>query len=92
MQLPIASLKTAIEKEWNEMSEEFISKVCKLFQRRVDMIIEKMVAILNKFTVLCLSSYFVVYFFRLKLILFHNRIVYYYYSRIFLIFPPCPVY
>ena len=31
-----------------------------------------MVAILNKFSVLCLSSYFVVYCSKLKLILFYN--------------------
>ena len=37
----IGSLKTAIEEEWNKMSEEFILKACKLFQRRVDAIIEK---------------------------------------------------
>ena len=58
----IGSLKTAIEKEWNKMSEEFILKACKSFQRHIDRIIEKIVAILIKFTVLCLSSYFVVYF------------------------------
>ena len=44
---------------------------------------KKMEAILNKFTVLYLSSY-VVYFFKLELILFYNRVVYYY-SKIFLI-------
>ena len=37
----ISSLKTATEKEWNKMSEEFILKACKTFQRRVDTIIEK---------------------------------------------------
>ena len=37
----ISSLKTAIEEEWNKMSEEFILKVCKLFQRHVDKIIKK---------------------------------------------------
>ena len=58
----IGSLKTAIEEEWNKMCEESILKACKLFQRRVDTITEKMVVILSKFTVLCLSSYFVVYF------------------------------
>ena len=35
-----------------------------------------MVAILSKFTVFCLSSYFDVYFLKSKLILFYNRIVY----------------
>ena len=50
-----------------------------------------MVAILHKFTVLCLSSYFVVYFFKLKLILFYNRVIYYY-TRIFLILVPHTVY
>ena len=44
------------------MSEEFILKECESFQRRVDTKIEKMVAIMSKFTVLRLSSYFVVYF------------------------------
>ena len=43
-----------------------------------------MVSILSKFTVLYLSSYFVVDFLELKLILFYNRTVYYY-TRIFLI-------
>ena len=33
--------KIAIEEEWNEMSEEFILKVCKSFWWRVDTIIEK---------------------------------------------------
>ena len=37
----IGSLKTAIEEEWNKMSEEFILKACKAFRRRVDTIIEK---------------------------------------------------
>ena len=41
----IGSLKTAIEGEWNKMSEEFILKVCKSFQRRVGTRIEKMTAI-----------------------------------------------
>ena len=51
----------------------------------------KVVAILSKFTVLCLSSYFVVYFFKLKFIWFYNRFIYYY-TRIFLILLPHPVY
>ena len=50
-----------------------------------------MVALLSKFTVLCLSSYFVVYLLKLKLILFYNRVVYHY-TRIFLIFLLHPVY
>ena len=33
--------KTAIEKEWNKISEEFILKSYKSFQRCVDTIIEK---------------------------------------------------
>ena len=44
MQLPIqilVRLRLAIEEEWNKMSEEFIFKVCKTFQRCVDTIIEK---------------------------------------------------
>ena len=63
----IDSLKIAIEKEWNKMSAEFILKACKSFRRRVDTVIEKMMAILSKFTVLCLSSYFVVYSFKIKI-------------------------
>ena len=60
----ISSLKTDIEEEWNWISEEFILKIFKSFRKRADTIIEKkMVAILSKFIVLCLSSYFVVYFF-----------------------------
>ena len=64
----IGSLKTAIDKEWNKMSEESILKACKLFRTCVDTIIEKkkIVVILSKFTVLCLSSDFVVYFFKIK--------------------------
>ena len=59
----IGSLKTAIEEEWNEMSEEFILMAYKSFWRPADTIIEKKkVAILSKFTVLCLSSNFVAYF------------------------------
>ena len=44
------------------MSKEFILKACKSFRKRVDTIVEKMAAILSKFTVLCLSSYFLVWF------------------------------
>ena len=77
-----------IEEEWNKMSEEFILKACKSFWRRVDTIIEKKWW-LYWVNVLC-QSYFVVYFFKLKLILFYNRVVYYY-SRIFLILLPHPV-
>ena len=47
-------------------------------------LLKKMVVILSKFTVLCLSSYFDVYFFKLKLILFYYRVICYY-TRIFLI-------
>ena len=61
-----------------------------LFWRHVDTIFEKMVAILSKFTVLCLSSYFAVYFLRLRLILFYNKVIYYY-IRIFLILLPHPL-
>ena len=86
-------LKTIYEEERNKISEEFILKACKSFRRRVDTMIEKkkMVAILSKFTVLCLSSYFVVYFSKSKLIVFYKRVVYYY-SRIFLILLPNPAY
>ena len=62
----IGSLKTAIEDERNKMFETFILKTSKSFRRRVDTIIEKkMAATLSKFTVLCLFSYFVVYFLKL---------------------------
>ena len=84
---------TAIEEEWNKMSEEFILKGCKSFPRHVNTIIEKkkkMAVILNKFTVLCLSSYFAVYFLKLKLIFFYNRVVYYY-TKIFPILLPHPL-
>ena len=36
----IGFLKTAIEEEWNKMSEKFILKACQSFQRRVDRTIE----------------------------------------------------
>ena len=73
------------------MFEEFILKACKSFRSRVDTIIDKkMVTILSKFTVLCKYPYFVVYFLRLKLILFYNRVVYYYFI-IFQILLPHPV-
>ena len=44
------------------MSEEFILKTYKSFRKRVKTLTEKLVAMLSKFTVLCLS-YFVVYSF-----------------------------
>ena len=37
----IGSLKTAIEEEWNKMSQEFILKPCKSFQRCVNTVIGK---------------------------------------------------
>ena len=46
----ISLLKTAIKEEWNKMSEEFILKTCKSFQRHDDTIIEKIPAIFSKFT------------------------------------------
>ena len=81
-----------MEEEWNKMPEKFILKACKSFRRRVDIIIEKKItaAILSKFTVLCLSSYFVTYFLELKLILFYNWVYYYY--RIFIILLLHPIY
>ena len=58
----IGLLKTPIEEEWNKMSEKIILKACKSFRRCVDRIIEKkIVAILSKLTVLCLSSFFFFY-------------------------------
>ena len=50
----IGSLKIAIEEEWIKMSEEFILKACKLFQRRIDTITEKIAATMSTFTVLYL--------------------------------------
>ena len=75
--LNIGLLKTTIEGEWNKMSEEFILKAYKSFRRHVATIIEKIAAILSKFTVMCLSFYFVAYFLKLKLILFYNIVFYY---------------
>ena len=90
----IGSLKNAIEEEWNKMSEEFISKAYNSFRRRVHTMIAKMAVILSKFTVLYLYSYFAVDFLKLVLILilvlFYNRVVYY--TRIFFILFPNPIY
>ena len=58
----VGLLKTAIEKDGNKMSEKCILKAYKSFRRHVGTIIEKITAILSKFTVLCLSSYFVSFF------------------------------
>ena len=69
----IGSFKTAIEEEWNKMSEEFILKACKSFQRRVYTIIEKNAAILGKNLQFCLVYLFILLFlFKLKSILFYN--------------------
>ena len=57
------------------MFEEFILKAWKSFGRRVDTINEKMIAVLSKFTALCLSSYFVDQFLKLRFNLFYNRVV-----------------
>ena len=43
----IGSLKTAIEEEWNKISEEFILKTCKSFRWRVGTIIEKKLTKIN---------------------------------------------
>ena len=59
----IGLIKTTIKEEWNKMSEESILKSYKLFRSRFDTVIEKkMVAMLNKFTFSCLSSYFIACF------------------------------
>ena len=77
--LNIGSFKTVIEEEWNEKSEEFILKVGKSFRRRSDTIIfKKWWPYWENLLFLRLFSYFVVYFFKQKLILFYNRVVYYY--------------
>ena len=85
-----ASSHPNIEEELDKMFEEFILKAEKSFRRLVDTIIEKMVAILSKFTVLYVSSYFVDYLLELKL-LFYDRI-FYYYTRILLILLAPPIY
>ena len=78
----IGLLNTAFEEEWIKMSEEFFLKKRKSFRRCFDtMIKKKMVAILSKFTVLCLSYYFVAYFFKLELILLYNRVVFFFHIR-----------
>ena len=87
----IDSLKAAIEDEGNKMSEKFILKACKLFRKRVNTITKKWRPYLGKFTVFCLSSYFVAVFclflFLFLLILFYNGILYHY-TRIFQILHP----
>ena len=56
------SLKSAIEEGGNRTSEESIYEACKSLQMRFDTIIEKkMVAILSKFTVLCLSYFLFIF-------------------------------
>ena len=73
------------------MSEEFILKACKSFQKCVDTIIEENGGLTEK--IYCfVSIFFVFYFFKSRLILFYNKVGYYYYSRIFLILHPHPVY
>ena len=52
----IGSLKTATEEECNKMSEEFILKACKSFQRHVDIIIEKNVGHIKQ--IYCFVSIF----------------------------------
>ena len=49
------------------MFEKFILKACKSFWRRVDTIIEKILAILKKITDSFLGSYFVCSFFQIKI-------------------------
>ena len=59
------------------MCEEFILNANR-FEGLLSKLLKKMVAILSKFTVLGLFSYFVVYFSQSKLILISNRVVYHY--------------
>ena len=65
------------------MTEEFIMKLWKSFRRRVDTIIEKK----NGGLIEQIYRYFILLstFKKIKLILFHNRVVYYL-TKIFLIF------
>ena len=52
---------------------------------------QKIIVLLSKFIVLCLPSYFIVYFLKLELIFFYNRVVYYY-TKIFLSLLMHPIY
>ena len=61
------SFKTAIEEEWNKMSEEFILKARKSFRTSVDTIIVKMAAILTKFTFFLSIFLFCCLFFEIKI-------------------------
>ena len=77
--------KTAIEEEWNKMSEEFTLKACKSFQRRVNTIIEKngghikyIYSFVSIFLLCCL------FFLKLILIIFYYVVIYCY-TRLFLI-------
>ena len=91
MQRPI-EISVFIEEEWNKMLKEFILKPSKSFRRCIDMIneknngghIEKIYCFVSIFLFCCL-------FLKLKLILFYNWGVYYY-TRIFLILLPHPVF
>ena len=89
--LNIGSLKTAIEEEWNKMSEEFILKACKSFWRCINTIIEKLWSYwVNSLFYVNLLILLLI-FLQLKIILFYNTVVYYY-TRLFLIFLPHPVF
>ena len=75
----IGSLKTAMEEEWKKYLKNLTWKRANRFE---GMVIQydwkkKLTPILSKLTVLYLSSYFIVYFLKLKLILFYNRVAYY---------------
>ena len=48
-----SNISSLIEEEWDKMSVEFILKAYNSFPRHVNTILEKVVAILSKFTVLC---------------------------------------
>ena len=60
----IEVLKTAIVEKWNKMAEEFILKAGNWFRRHVASIMEKIAAILIKYTVLCRSCYFLINIFQ----------------------------
>ena len=69
----IGSLKIAVEEEWNKISKEYMTS--ESFRKCVDTMIEKMVAILIKVTVLYLSLFSCLFFKKLESILLYDRVV-----------------
>ena len=74
MQLPIQILVYLRQLLWrNEIKylKNLFSKHTNRFEGVSIQLLKNLVTILSKFTVLCLSSYFVVYFLELKLTVFY---------------------